>query len=57
MIVICVVRLVSKITSVRFRQEVVRSVTSSTPIVRSRTVAVLYGKASKLVAKLGNTNF
>ena len=42
MIVFCVVRLLSKVTSVRFRQKEVMSVTSSAPTVGSRTVAVLY---------------
>ena len=51
MIVICVVRLVSKITSVRFGQEEVMSVTSSAPIVRSRTVAVLYDIGVKSAGK------
>ena len=42
MIVFCVVRLLSKDSSVRFRQKEVMSVTSVAPIVGLRTVFVLY---------------
>ena len=48
MIVFCVLRLLSKVTSVRFRQKKVMSLTSSAPIVGLRIVAVLSDIAGKL---------
>ena len=42
MIVFCVLRLLSKVTSIRFGQKEIMSVTSSAPIVVLRTVVVTY---------------